>query len=380
MTNLKVVHIITSLTVGGAENMLCKLVTRMNRSEFDPMVVSLGEIGPLGERIQQAGIPVHALGMRAGIPDPSAILRLARWLRGARPDVVQTWLYHADFVGSIANRIAGKAPLAWNIRHSHLDPATIKRSTLMLGKLLQRMSARYPQKILCCSKAGMDEHLRLGYPASKMEIIPNGFDLTAFQPDHSAREAIRGALGLPADAPLIGMVGRFHPMKDHRNLARAAGLLAHDRPDVHFMLAGEGLTNANTELIRWLEKAGMRDRFHLLGARTDMPILNAALDIATLSSAYGEGFPNVVGEAMACGVPCVVTDVGDSAYIVGEAGSVVSPRSPGDLCEAWRSMLALPADQKQALGQAARRRVETEFSLDVVVNRYESCYREMANA
>jgi glycosyltransferase involved in cell wall biosynthesis len=376
---IKVVHIITGLKVGGAENMLCKLVTRPNGPGITHEVVSLGDVGPLGERMQQAGIPVHALGMKPGRPDPFPVLKLAHWLRGRQPDVVLTWLYHADVVGGIANRLAGGFPLAWNIRRSYMDRATLKPSTYLLGRLCCHLSHILPQRILCCSHAGMEAHLQLGYASAKMEIIPNGFDTQAFQPNRAARKDIRAELGLPEETLLIGMLGRFHPMKDHHNLIQAASLLRTTRPDVHFVCAGAQMNRENAELARWLRSADLCDNFHLLGTRTDMPTLTASLDIATLSSRSGEGFPNVVGEAMACGVPCVVTDIGDSSYIVGDTGVVVPPRSAVALRSGWERLLALSPDERAALGARARQRVEAEFSLDMIAHCYDQFFTEMAH-
>ncbi len=377
---IKVVHIITGLTVGGAESMLCKLVTRLNSPEVTHEVVSLSQIGPLGERMQRAGIPVYALGMQPGRPDPRAILKLARWLRERQPNLILTWLYHADMVGGIANKMAGNFPLAWNIRRSYLDRATLKRSTYMLGRMCSRLSHYLPERILCCSQAGLEEHLRLGYDSTKMEVIPNGFDTETFRPDFSARKAVREELGLPMDAILIGMMGRFHRMKDHRNLVQAATLLHRTHPEVHFVCAGAGVNWQNVELAHWIRDADLCDNFHLLGPRNDIPTLTASLDIATLSSQYGEGFPNVVGEAMACGVPCVVTNVGDSAYIVGETGFVVPPRSPIALRSGWQRALALSPSARRDLGAQARQRVHAEFALDTVIDRYEQFFGEMVRA
>jgi glycosyltransferase involved in cell wall biosynthesis len=376
---IKVVHIITGLKVGGAETMLCKLVTRLGNADITHEVISLGEVGPLGERMLQAGISVHALGMRPCHPDPRPIMRLARWLRESRPDVILTWLYHADVVGGLANKLAGDFPLAWNVRRSFMDRATLKLPTFLLGKLCCRLSHSLPNRILCCSQAGMAEHLRLGYDATKMEIIPNGFDTQYFRPDIKARSAIRAELGLLEDALLIGMLGRFHPMKDHRTLIQAAALLHKTRPDLHFVCAGAEMSWDNRELSHWIREGDLCSHFHLLGPRTDIPTLTASLDIATLSSRSGEGFPNVIGEAMACAVPCVVTDVGDSRYIVGETGIVVPTRSPTELQSGWERMLALSPLDRCEMGAQARRRIQSEFSLDTIVSRYEQFFKEMAH-
>ena len=377
---IKVVHIITGLSVGGAENMLFKLVSGMDRSEFAPEVISLSGVGPVGEKMQAAGIPVRALNMRPSLPNPALLLRLTQWLRESHPQVVQTWLHHADLLGGIASRRAGRLPLAWNIRHSNLDPATIKRQTILIGQACARLSHSLPQRIVCCSEAGRDEHMRLGYAPDKLIVIPNGFDLTAYQPSLSAQSAIRAELGIPLGAPLIGLIGRFHPMKDHATFVQAAALLHPLRPDVHFLCCGEDVTWQNATLADRIRERGLCDRFHLLGQRRDIPQIAAALTLGTLCSLYGEGFPNVVGEAMACGVPCVVTDVGDSVMIVGETGRVVPLRAPAALSEAWKHLLELDPAEQQRIAMAARERVETHFALPSVVGRYQQLYKDMSRA
>ncbi len=377
---IKVVHVITGLCVGGAENMLFKLVSRMDRSKFAPEVISLSGIGPMGEKMLEAGIPVRALNLRPSLPNPALVLRLAQWIRQSRPQVVQTWLHHADLIGGVATRLAGNIPLAWNIRHSNLDPATIKRQTILIGKACARLSHTVPQRIVCCSEAGREEHARLGYAADKLLVIPNGFDLAAYRPSEEAQSAIREELGIGADAPLIGLIGRFHPMKDHATFVQAAALLHKRRPDAHFLCCGEDVTWQNDALAHAIRQADLCDSFHLLGQRRDIPQIAAALTVCTLCSLYGEGFPNVLGEAMACGVPCVVTDVGDSVFIVGETGRVVPLRAPEALAQAWEGLLSRPLEAVQQGAMAARERVETRFALDAVVERYQELYKDMSRA
>ncbi|HLV78790.1 MAG TPA: glycosyltransferase [Chthonomonadaceae bacterium] len=370
-------HIITGLDTGGAERMLAKLLSGLDRQRFALEVLSLTDIGPVGKGIQEQGIPVRALGMRRGVPDPAGLLRLAGWLRRGRPRIVQTWMYHADLIGGLAGMLAGQKRIAWNIRHSDLA-ANSKRSTIWTARACARLSRLVPARIVCCSHASQRVHAALGYAAEKMVVIPNGFDLSAYHPDPAARRAVRQELGLPEDAPLIGLIARFDPQKDHETFAQAAGLLRQRRPKAHFLLCGDGIEESNARLAGWIEAAGAGDRCLLLGRRADIPRLAAALDILTSSSAYGEGFPNVVGEAMACGVPCVVTDVGDSAQIVGETGMVVPIRAPERLAAAWEEWIAAGTEERARRGQAARCRVEAHFSLPAIVGRYTQFYEELA--
>lgn len=212
-----------------------------------------------------------------------------------------------------------------------------------------------------------------------MVVIPNGFDMEGWKPDPGARVDVRRELGLPLEAPLIGLISRFDPVKDHRTFTLAALRLLNQLPNVHFLLCGGGVTWENSELSAWIRSSGAASHFRLLGERDDIPRLTAALDLAALSS-YTEGFPNVIGEAMACGVPCVTTDVGDAAYIVGETGRVVPPRQPEALAEALRELIEDGPERRAALGAAARRRVAEYFDLPGVAARYEGLYRDIVRS
>lgn len=369
---IRITHIITGLATGGSEMMLYRLLSALDRQRFLPEVISLTEEGPLAQKLRALGVPVKALGMRPGFPDPRALARLAGWLRAARPALVQTWMYHADLVGGLAARWAGP-PVVWGLHNNVLQPRSTKRTTLWTVKACARLSPWLPVKIISCSQAAAEAHARLGYRREKMVIIPNGFDLQAFKPDAAARAGVRAELGLPEDAPLIGLAARYDPIKDHRSFVEAAARLAQCFPDVHFLLCGEGVTWQNPELAGWIRQQGLQDSFHLLGRREDMPRLTAALDIAANSS-IGEAFSNAIGEAMACGVPCAVTDVGDSALIVGETGRVVPPGDPQALAAAWQELLELSPPARAQLGLAARQRVEQHFSLAAIAARYADVY------
>jgi glycosyltransferase involved in cell wall biosynthesis len=377
---LSVCFVITNLDCGGAEAMLLRLLSQLDRNRFTVQVISLVGIGHIGKKIQALGIPVRALGMHPGRPSLNALLQLVRWLRQDQPDLIQTWMYHADLMGGIAARLAGGGvPLVWGIRQSNLGPEGNGRFTVLTVKACAWLSRWMPDRIVCCSEASRQVHAALGYSADKMIMIPNGYDGTVFRPNSAASESVRKELQIPGGASVIGMVARFHPQKDHDNFIQAAGLLHKKNPNVYFVLCGYGVDWENRQLSRWIEDAGIRGQVYLLGQRDDIPHLTAALDIATLSSSYGEGFPNVVSEAMSCEVPCVVTDVGDAALIVGETGIVISPRNPATLAEAWQTMLDLGREGRMRLGKAARQRIKEEFDLPKIVARYEKLFEDLAH-
>ncbi len=377
LRHLKLVHIISGLGQGGAETMLYKLLAAMNDRGFDTQVISLLDQGVIGPRIQALGIPVIPLNMCPGVPDPRILLKLRRILQVLRPDLVQTWMYHADLIGGLAARLAGIRRLTWNIRQSDLDPRSVKRSTRYTAKAGALLSAWLPHHIVCCSHRAREIHVELGYRNDKISVIPNGFDLQTFRPDPTRGRCIRTELDLNERHRVFGLVARFDPQKDHRGFIQAARLTLDECPDVRFLLCGPGVDWGNTELTAWIHEADLTQCVRLLGRRQDTAAINNALDVAVSASAYGEGFPNVLGEAMACGVPCVVTDVGDSARIVGDTGRVVPPQDPIALAEEMLRMARMDADERLALGRAARQRVEENYTIERIAAEYTALYRRL---
>ena len=374
---MKILHFITDLDTGGAEMMLYKLCCAINRKRFEPVVVSLKDLGVIGYWIESEGIPVYALGLRRKVPGPFTVRRFRQLLRKEQSDIIQGWMYH----GNLAAYFAGLAsthsiPVVWNIRHSINDVRKEKILTRWVIKAGARLSHR-PARIIYNSKVGVKQHEALGYRPEKTLMIPNGFDTEKFLPDPAARQRIRRELGISDDTLLIGLVARYHPMKDHANFLRAASRLAQQHNNIMFILAGRGVNSSNPVIGRLREQLGIRGKTILLDERRDIAQLMASLDIASSASSWGEGFPNVVGEAMASGVPCVVTDVGDSASIVGNDGLVVPPGDPAALAHAWRTLIDIGRDGRRRLGIRARIRISREFSLDRIVRRYEQLYEDV---
>ena len=372
---MKVLHIITGLGVGGAETMLLKVLTHLDRNEFGGEVMSLVGRGPMAEKLSAIDVNVSTLDLARSVPSPRELLALSRAIRRAKPDLVQTWMYHADLLGGICSRLATSAPVVWNVRASRLDVAGVSRRTRASVRLCAAMSRVVPSRIICGSRAAAEEHERLGYAHGKIVVIPNGFEVN--QSVASTRDDVRDELGLGRQALLVGLVARFDPLKDHAMFIAAAGATARIVPDVHFILCGEGVVPSNGVLAQAIAATGVPGRFHLLGRRDDVARLNAAFDVAALSS-YTEGFPNTIGEAMTAGVPCVVTDVGDSALIVGDTGLVVPPRDVDAFAAALARMLTLPLTERHRLGAAARQRVRDHYSISRITAMYAELYRSLA--
>lgn len=376
---MKVVHVITATEIAGAQTMLESVLERLS-PEFDCHVISLAPLGPIGERIAARGHPIESLDMRRGVPSVAALVRLVRRLRELRPDVVHTWLYHADLLGGIAARLARVGRVAWGLHNSTLEPAAVRARTRAVVRACALVSHRVPDRILCCSEVARAVHVECGYPAERFAIVPNGLDVDRFRPDPIARQRVRVELGFGADTRLVGLVARWNPQKNHAGFLQAAAEVRRRQPATRFVLAGTGVDEGNAELVALVTSHGLGDAVRLLGPRQDTPRLIAALDVLASASGYGEAFPVVLGEAMACGVPCVATDVGDSAFVIGGTGRVVSPGDMDGLAAAIDELLALPAAERAALSRRARERIVSRFAIDGVARQYEAFYRGLVEA
>lgn len=372
---LKIHFVITGLGTGGAEAMLLKLI------EHCPVlragrITTLTSGGELEVRMRSLGVHVDSLGMRPGLPDPRAVVRLACRFRRERPDVVSTWMYHADLIGGLAAKAVG-VPVVWGVRSSGVLTSSTKTATRMVARGCAIASRIVPKVIACCSYRAREAHEALGYPAAKFRMVPNGFDLERFKPDPAARISVRAELQLPPNTPLVGLIARYHPCKNHQGFLEAAAAVATRLPDVHFVLVGDGVHQYNVPLVADVRRLGLESRVHLLGLREDVERLIASLDVVA-STSWTEAFPNVLGEAMACGVPCVVTDVGDSAYIVGEFGTVVQQGDIMGLADGIHHTLTLSAAERHTLGERARSRVTAHFEIGMVAHEYERLFRLVA--
>ena len=372
MYPIKILHLISTTNVGGAEQNLLRLISSMDKDCFHSMVVSMTDIGPVGKEIIENGFPVHALNMKKGLPDPRGISRLKKLVSHYQPDIIQCWMYHANLFGLL---FSYKRNLVWNIRCSDMDLSRygfVYKYTVKAGAIFSKI----PDVVIANSFAGKAFHEGLGYRSRRWEVIPNGFDTGLFKPDAKVRSRIRLELVIPQDAPVIGLIARLDPMKDHPTFFHAANLLLENHPSVHFVLAGQDITAHNPELYRLIGDHRYSGQFHLLGQRLDIPQVLNALDIAT-SSSLSEGLPNTIGEAMATGIPCVVTDVGDSRVLTGDAGHVVPKNNPEVLARVWQRLIDAGPDHIRLLGSRARKRIQENNSLDFSVRHYEKLYSEL---
>lgn len=374
---MSILHIITGLNVGGAETMLAKLIEEgVGGDGMAPEVLSLLPPGRLAERIRAAGATVHSAGMARALPTPSQLASIARTVRAVRPRLLQGWMHHGNLAATFGARVVpSRPPVVWNIRHSLTDIALEKplsRLVLRVGRLLSRS----PSAIVYNSDVAARQYSAFGYAADRAVVIPNGFDCAQFRLRPAARAALRHVYGIAAEATVVAMVARQHPMKDTPLLIEAVARARAVGHDLHLLLVGTGTEGLAPDLTGRLPAT----RITLAGERGDVHEWLSGVDIVALSSAWGEGFPNILGEAMASGVPCVATTVGDSAAIVGEFGRTVPPRDAAAFAAALGALTELGPIGRARLGEAARRRVVDNYGLDRIAARYAALYHQVLEA
>lgn len=369
---MRILHIITGLKDGGAEAVLYRLCVHDQTHKHH--VVSLMDAGKYGSLLEERGVRVACLNMKKGRVSVRGLWKLWRLIRKLQPDTIQTWMYHADLLGGVTARLAGQRNIIWGIRHSTLDPAESPRSTIFVAKACARLSRFVPRRIICCAEKAQEVHAGLGYNRARMRVVPNGYDLSIFQPNPAAGLQLRQELALSLTEPVIGFVARFDPYKDHETLLRALEILNEKGHCPQSLLIGTGMESANTVLTDRISNLGLTRCVKLLGRRNDIPTVMNALDLHVMSS-ISEGFPNVLAEAMACGTPCVSTDVGDAVAIIGDTGRTVPPRDPQALADAIIDLLAErdgPAWEKRR--NAARHHVAENFSIERMVESYHEAW------
>lgn len=352
--------------------MLLKLAQDSARM-IDHTVISLSGLGPMAQPLQEAGCEVHPLNLRRPL---SGMRGVAREVRRSSPDVVQGWMYHGNVVAALATvTMVPRAVLSWSIRCSYIESGQEKWLTRVIARAGASVSKR-PEAIVYNSARSRAQHAAHGYSDTNAHVIPNGFDVSRFRPDAVRRAATRARWNVHPDDLAIGLLARVHPMKDHATFLKAAAAVKRHNSNALFIVAGKGsagLRQTMPDLI-----AAVEPNLRLLGEEADTPAFMNGLDIFALSSAWGEAFPNVLGEAMASAVPCVTTDVGDSAEIVADTGRVVAARAPEALAGAVLDLAAMSSDARRSLGERARARVVANYALEGVTQQYARIWRDLA--
>lgn len=376
---IKICHVIIQLKApGGAERMLMQMLLSQKQSLHNKMVVVLGEAGAWGEELRHAGVTVHELSMNSAFDAPSTFLRLKKVLRSFRPDIVQTWMYHSDFLGGLAAYFAGFKNIIWGIHRTSLV-ATDSPVTKLVMKMCAMMSSWLPRKIIPVAEAGKKAHIAAGYDASKIEVIPNGFDFSKLTATAEQRAEFRRACGFTDDDLVVGCLGRFHKVKGQDNFVKAAGLILKSKPDtnIKFLMVGKDCDTTNAELMGWINQHnGLSDRMVLLGNRNDVAVCLAGMDIFCLPSRT-ECFPLCLGEAMAMSLPCISTDVGDAGFLSGGTALLVPPQNEQAMAAAVLQVASLDEAARKEMGARGKERVLAEFAIDKVSERYDAVYREL---
>lgn len=335
-------------------------------------VVILTTLGAVGKQLQAEGVEVNAMNMRSPLDVPVTAWRITRLLRDEQPDLVQTWMYHADLLGGLAARVVGLRGVIWGIRTTDVSAGGTP-ATVFVRWLCARLSRWIPHTIVCAAEASRRAHVALGYCAERMVVVPNGFDLARLQARPEQVAALRSECGFTSDVVVVGTLGRFNAAKNQHDFVRAAGALASKHPTARFLMVGRDCDAANAQLMAWVAATGYSSRFVLIGERSDVPVCLAAMDVFCLSSRT-EGFPNVVGEAMAMRKACVVTDAGDAAYLLGGSGVVVPREDSAALAEGMARLVSLSHAARAEIGARAHARIASEFTMERARERFDALY------
>ncbi|PNK60505.1 glycosyltransferase family 4 protein [Psychrobacter sp. FDAARGOS_221] len=370
---IKVVHIIIGLNVGGAELMLKRLVTHSSQqsNEFKHIIISLTDLGIIGKQLQHEGIAIHYLGMSSLKSLPKTIYQLQNLLKKMKPDVVQTWMYHADFLGGLAAKSIGIKNIIWGIRTTDVSQGASKL-TVYLSKLCAKLSYIIPNTIVCAAHVSKDYHISIGYDKSKMTVIPNGFDLKALSTTTEAGLEIRRQNNLKETDVVIGSIGRFNPVKNQKLFIETAAELVKEKPNLKFIMVGRDNTIHNKELMSWIKSYDLEENFRLLGQRSDIPQCLKAMNIFCLHSKT-EGFPNVIGEAVLTETPCASVNVGDVTVLL-DKESITKSNDKYELIRIINSHLTTPKNILEEKVKLNKEQVEKNYSIENIIEKYHDLY------
>ncbi len=372
---MRVALLVRSLEKGGAERQLVNLAVGLKEEkDVEVSVLTFYENGALKNELIDAGVPVVSLEKR-GRWDLVFVARFVRAVRKNRYDLVHSFLDGPNVLVAMLRPFLKHARVAWSVRSSYMDWSRYHSLAHLVYGLSRRLS-RVPHLVVFNSGAGRAYHQSRGYSAANSVVVYNGIDVDRYRPMPSAGAATREAWGKGRDVVLVGLVARLDPMKDHETFLKAAHLLRKENAKVQFVCVGSGSTEYRSALVQLAADLGLSEHLLWVEDGTNMASVYNALDIATLSS-YGEGFPNVIAEAMACGVPCVATDVGDCAELIGDTGEVVEARNPESLKRGWQRMIARIDKDPDDLARAARARIVNRFGVSKMVADTCSHYRRV---
>jgi len=368
----KIIYIVTDLNVGGAENVLLRLLSKIDKKEYDPLVISLIEKGEIGRKIEKLGIDVYCLRIHSFINLFPGLIRLVNKINIFNPQIIHTFMIHPAFFVGIIVKLLNKPTIIWNIFSTDLSLQSNKYKTRLIIKMCASLSKIIPNRIIVDSYASYSAHKKARYSWEKMQIINNGVDTNIFFPNELKRNKYRQQY-FKEDELVIGLIARYHPVKGHDIFIKAVNLLRRKVNNVKFLLNGSNIKISNSKLMKIINKEGIQDIIHLSDSKLEITNILLACDILVSSSKF-ESFPNIICEAMACSIPCVVTNVGDCAEIVGDTGVIVSANDPNELASAIMGLINMPLKGRKKLGENARLRIKNNFSLSLMVEKYNNLY------
>jgi glycosyltransferase involved in cell wall biosynthesis len=366
---LRIVFLIRSLCYGGAERQLVVLAAALRARGHAVSVLTFYPNGELAPELRAADVRVRSLEKRGRWDIATFLTTLRRALREESPNVLHSYLVVPNIVAATIRSAIPGVRVVWGVRASNMDLSHYDWVSRFSSGLARRL-CRVPDLHIVNSRAGFEYAVARGYPREKMVVIPNGIDTERFVPDAAAGRRVRDEWQVSATERLVGLVGRLDPVKDHRTFLSAAARVAQVRQDVRFVCVGDGEPRYRGEMHQLANTLGIGERVLWVGSRADMPAVYNALDIACLSSA-SEGFPNVLAEAMACGVPSVATDVGDSAWLLARPELIAPPGDSETLAARMQTLLRLDADAFRTVAREARERIVTHFSVQSLVSNTE---------
>ncbi len=367
---MQVLHIITGLKRGGAETLLYRIC--QFDKEHNHTVISLTGMQDYGKMLSEINISVHALNFPNGKIKISGLYKLYKLIKKIKPDVVQTWMSHADLIGGIIAKFAGIKNIYWGVHHTHLIKGRSKRATIMIVKLNAILSSIIPKKIIYCAEKSREIQELIGYKKSKGIVIQNGYDTQRFVQDSSLEKNFRNEMGLSSNTFVIGHVGSYDPLKDQKTLIESLAYLNQKKFKFIAILVGMNLDGNNKDLVNLIKDNGLGECVLLLGSRNDIPAIMNGIDLFMLSS-VSEAFPNVLNEAMACGTPCITTNVGDAALIVNNTGWIVDSRDSKALADASiKAMQEKHSDNESWVERkdACRKRIIENFNFKKMLKKY----------
>ncbi len=371
---MRIVHIITSLGDGGAENTLYKICKYDQKNKH--FIISLKGPGKYFSLLNKLGVKVYCLHL--GFFSIYKFIFLLKILRNLKPDLIQTWLVHADFIGGIAARLLGIKSIIWNVRYSNFKIRKSKVSTIILVKLLSKLSFLIPQLIIIVSIKAKKLYTINGYDKKKLKFIPNGYDLSILKPSKIEKKIFDKKFKIKKRIPILGNIARYDPKKDHSNLLNALAIIRSRKLDFICLLFGSKINRNNIKLTSEIKKLQLSKHVKLLGQSDNITRIMNGLDICVQSSSYGEGFPNVVAESMACGTPCVVTNVGDASFIVNKTGWVVPPNNSIKLAKAIEEALNEIRTKKwDKRSEKARSRIQKNFGISKMLRSYNKSWYQV---